>query len=73
MVTEAHPVRLQGGDPFMGRGHLQHIVDFLSEAITSEPLAVERVEQNEGARVTGDDADQLACLGQAWPIRLSGN
>lgn len=65
MVTEAHQARLQGGDPFMGRGHLHHIAKFFSEAITGKPLAVERVEQDEGARVAAYDADQPTCLGQA--------
>ena len=49
----------------MGRGHLHHIADLFDEAITSEPFAVERVEQDEGTRVAAYDAGQPACLGQA--------
>lgn len=49
----------------MNLDHLHHIADFFSEAITSEPFAVERVEQDTGARVDAYDADQPTCLEQA--------
>lgn len=50
--------------PLTDLGRLHHIANFFSEAIADEPFAVERVEQDEGTRVAGDDADQPTCIGQ---------
>lgn len=49
----------------MNLDHLHHIADFFSEAIAGKPFAAERVEQDDGARIAGDDADQPTCLEQA--------